>query len=146
MYSELLKEQYYKERKKLEGMWIFKQESKLRFLKLKNDITDKLQDRLSIGELLGRADINEEVKDAMLRENEDKVKERLDENIENERAGIVNEEKGELAGAKYSPGDYADYLFQLEMVYVLEDALSEERIFPEQVYLELSQEEKENGK
>lgn len=37
---------------------------------------------------------------------------------------------------------FADYLYQVEKVYVLETALQEEKLFPESVYAELSERER----
>lgn len=138
MYIELLKQLYYKERKTLEAMWIFKKESKIRLLQKRKSIIERVQSNLSISELLGRGDIAEETKDDLLRDgkNEDKVKERIEKNIKNELSEIENEEKEELKNKNYSPDEYADYLFQLEKVFALEDAISEERLFPEAVYEE----------
>jgi hypothetical protein len=138
MYTELLKQLYFKERKILEAMWIFKKESKIRLLQKRKSIMERVQGNLSISELLGRSDIAEETKDDLLRDgrNEDRVKEHIEKNIEDELSEIENEEKEELKNKNYSPDEYADYLFQLEKVFALEDAISEERLFPEAVYEE----------
>ncbi len=144
MYQELLKDEYYKERKKLEAMPVFKQESKLRFVRMKIDIAERLENRLSVGEIMGRADIHEELKDSIIRAHEDAFKNRLNDNIENDREEADKEEKEELGYANYSAQDFADYLFQLEKVYALEEALTEEKMFSEQVYYEMAEKEKKN--
>jgi hypothetical protein len=138
MYLELLKELYYKERKKLEDMWIFKEESKLKLLRTRRDIVNKIERCLTITEILGRSDIAEEIKDKLLRDrnNEDKIKERLDAIIGDELSQIDNEEKEELRNANYSAFDFAEYLFQLEKVSVLESELENNRLFPDAVYEE----------
>jgi hypothetical protein len=138
-YLESLKAFYYKERQKLESMWIFKQESKMRLLRLRGSVTERAGSRLTLPELLGRSDISEEVKDNLLRDgkNDEQVKERLNKNLDDEFAAISSEEEAELKNTNYSADEYADYLFQSEKVAALEDALSEERLFPEDVYAEL---------
>lgn len=138
MYTELLKQLYYQERKKLEAMWISKQESKIRLLKLRKSILERIASRLTIEEISGRADISEKAKETLLdgAANEDKVLERLDKNNSAELDEIGAAEKEELRSATYPAQEYADYLFQLEKVSALEDAISEERLFPEQVYEE----------
>lgn len=138
MYSELLKQLYYKERKKLEAMWIYGQESKIRLLKLRKNILERAQSRLSTDEISGRADIAEEVKDKLLNDgiNEDKMRKRLEKIKTSELTEIENEEKDEIGKAEYPAEEYADYLLQFEKILALEDAISEERLFPEQVYEE----------
>lgn len=138
MYIELLKQLYYNERKKLEGMWVYKQESKLRILELRKSVLEKTRSRLMMNEVLGRNDIAEEVKDSLLRDgkNEDKFKERLDKKLGAELADIENSQEQELKNTRYSAEEFADYLLQLEKVALLEDAISEARLFPEEVYLE----------
>lgn len=138
MYAELLKEFYYKERKKLEEMRVFKQESKLKFIRVKKDTLEKIEGRLSIAEIMGRNDITEEIKDNLLRNrnNEDKLSERLAALIEEELSGIEREEKEELRNADYSAYDFAEYLFQLEKVSVLEAELENNRLFADAVYEE----------
>lgn len=138
MYIELLKQLYYQERKKLEAMWIFKQESKIRLLKLRKTILERISERLTIDEISGRGDIAEEVKDSLLSnpDKEDKIRERLDKDKDDELLEIENAQKEELRSTNYNPQEYSDYLFQLEKVSALEDTISEERMFPEQVYEE----------
>ena len=138
MYAELLKEFYYKERKKLEEMRVFKQESKLKFIRVKKDTLEKIEGRLSIAEIMGRNDITEEIKDNLLRNrnNEDKLSERLAALIEEELSGIEREEKEELRNADYSAYDFAEYLFRLEKVSVLEAELENNRLFADAVYKE----------
>jgi len=140
MYTGLLKQLYYNERKKLESMWIYKQESKLRILKLRKSVLEKVESRMNIDEILGRSDIAEEAKDNLLRDgkNEDKFKERIGKDLDTELTDVKNEEERELKNANYSAEEFADYLLQLEKVALLEDAISEMRLFPEEVYLELS--------
>ena len=138
MYIDLLKELYYKERKKLEEMRVFQEESKLKFLRTKRDILGKIEDRLSISEISGRDDIAEEIKDNLLRDNnnENKLRERLDAVIKDELSDIDKEEKGELRKADYSADEFAEYLFQLEKVGLIEAELENNRLFPEEVYEE----------
>ncbi len=150
MYLELLKELYYKERKKLEEMWIFKVESKLKLLKLRDDMINKIEDCLTISEIAGRSDIAEEIKDNLFRDrnNEDKVKERLDAIINAELSDIDNQKKEELRNTNYSAFDFAEYLFQLEKVSAIESELENNRLFPEAVYAEQKEivEGREKGK
>lgn len=138
MYIELLKKLYYQERKKLEETGVYKQEAKFRLLQLKKSILSRVESRLTSTEILGRTDIAEEVKDNLLRENqnEDKFKKHLENTIDKELTDVENEEKEELRNMRYSPGEFADYLFQLEKVAALEDAISEVRLFPEDVFAE----------
>lgn len=138
MYVDLLKELYYKERKKLEEMRVFQEESKLKFLRTKKDILGKIEDRLSISEISGRDDIAEEIKDNLLRNNnnENKLREHLDAVIRDELSDIDKEEKGELRNADYSADEFAEYLFQLEKVGLIEGELENNRLFPEEVYEE----------
>jgi len=139
MYIDQLKELYYRERLKLEGMEVYRKESELRFLKLKADILQESQNRLSISELEGRADINEEVKDELLRDRDkqEKVVERIEDNLEGERQELEKEEKYQLERLGYSPDDFADYLCLAEKVLLLENALEEEKLFPSEVYREM---------
>lgn len=138
MYTELLKQLYYQERKKLEALWIFKQESKIRLLKLKKAILERVAGRLTREEISGRNDISDKAKDSLLDggTTEDKMIERIDKNNSDELDEIGDAEKEELRTANYPAEEYADYLFQIEKVSALEDAISEERMFPEQVYEE----------
>lgn len=141
MYLDKLKELYYHERLKLEEMDIFTKESEFQILRLRTDILEKLENRLSISELEGREDIKEEIKDALLRDpdKQEKVAERIQNNIENERQMLANEEKDNLKRLGYSPEDYANYIYQSEKVFLLENALEEERLFPSDVYEEMKQ-------
>ena len=138
MDRELLKQLYYKERKKLEDMWIFKEESKLKLIRFREDVLNKIEDRLTISEISGRNDIGEEIKENLLRDrnNEDKIKKRLDAVMNDELLDIQNEEKEELKNANYSAFDFADYLFQLEKVRAVESELGDNGLFPEEVYEE----------
>ncbi|MFH0790887.1 MAG: hypothetical protein V2A64_04565 [Candidatus Omnitrophota bacterium] len=138
MYTKLLKELYYKERMKLEGMWIYKQESKLNLLKFKRDTINKIESHLTISELLGRGDIADEIKDNLLRDrdNEDRFKEQLEKIITDEVSAITDEENAELKNAAYSASEYADYLFQLEKVLAIHGELIDKGVFPEEVYTE----------
>lgn len=138
MYLELLKKQYYQERKKLEEMWIYRQEMKLKVLKLKKAIIERLENCLSITELEGRADITEEIKDRMLRNrgNADRIEERLNKNRQEELIIINKEEEVELRNANYNAEEYADYLLQAEKMYALEAELAEKGLYPEGVYNE----------
>lgn len=142
MYTNLLKELYYTERKKLEGMWIYKQEAKLHLLRFKKDSLNKIEGHLTISELLGRGDIADEIKDNLFRDrdNEDRFKDQLEKIINNEVSVIANEEKGELKNANYSPSEYADYLFQLEKVFAIHAELIDKGVFPEEAYTEFNQE------
>jgi len=146
MYVELLKQLYYRERKKLQDMQVFKQESKLKLLRLKEDIITKAGETLTISEIEGRSDIKEEIKDKLLRDrhNADKITERLDAIIAEELTDIDNEEKEELKNASYSPSELAEYLLQLEKVNAIENELGNNRLFPDDVYNE--QKETAEGK
>ncbi len=142
----LLKELYFKEYKKLEEMWIFKQESKIQFLKLRKEIIDKAKEHLSIGEISGRSDISEEVKEKVIYPNEEKINDRLDSNIDEDLTQIENEEKDEVRAANYQVSEYADYLYQLEKVTAIEGELENNRLFPADVYTEMKwKEEKQRG-
>ncbi len=137
-YVELLKESYYKERKKLEEMWIFKQEGKLRFLAAKKEILDKAKINLSISQMLGRVDITEDIKDSLLRDQDkaERIEEYLSKAIENEFSGIEKDEEEEVKNSQYSHDDYAAYILQLEKVNALEAELENNRIFPDMAYEE----------
>lgn len=141
MYAELLKQLYYDERTKLEAMWVYKQEAKLRILKVKKAMVERAQGRLTNSEILGREDIAEEIKDNILRDgrNEERFRQRVDKNLDSEVNDIVTEEQRQLQSVNYSAEDFADYLLQLEKVAALEDIISEERMFPEAVYEEQRQ-------
>ena len=138
MYLELLGKLYYRERKTLEDMWIYQQETKLRILSMRKRIAQEMESALVINQIKGRADIADEIKEKMLFDNEngDKIEIRLSESIEKEFAGIEKEMQGELVGANYSAAEFADYLFQLEKVYALERILEEEKLYPQGVYYE----------
>ncbi len=135
MYLKLLKELYCKERKKLEEMWVYQEESLRNIIKLRRDIVEKLQDSLSVTELLGRADIREEIKDNLLKDenNEDKLRIRLERNFD-EEINDINKEEKELGDIKYSASEYADYLLQMEKVRSLESELVENGLITEEVY------------
>jgi len=138
MYIELLKKLYYEERKKLEGMWIHKQEMKLKVLQFRKQMLERLESCLNLGEISGRSDIHEEIKDNLFRdaEHSDKLQSRLDFNITDERKRLEEEERQELNNAKYNPVEYADYLFQAEKIYTIEAELAEKGLYPEAVYNE----------
>jgi|GEM_PF-1263082 len=137
-YLELLKESYYKERKKLEGMWIFSQNGKLRFLAAKKEMLDKARENLSISQMLGRDDITEDIKDNLLhdRDKAEKIEKHLNESIENEFSAIENDIEAELKNSQYSCDDYAEYVLQLEKVNALEAELENNRLFSDAVYEE----------
>ena len=137
-YRDLLKALYCKERAKLESMPIFEQESKMRLLRLKGSVTERAGSRLTLQELLGRIDISEETKNDLLRDgkNDEIVQDRLNKCLDDEFAAISSEEEAEIKNCGYPADEFADYLFQMEKVSALEDVLSEERLFPEDVYAE----------
>lgn len=141
MYVEMLKELYCAERKKLEGMWIRKQEAKLRILKLRKQILDSALGDLSISQLLNRGDITSDIKDSLFRDkdNEKKITQRLDEIIDGEFDMVEAQEKDELKDNKYSPIDYADYLFALEKVSSLETEMGSYGLIADIVYEEFIQ-------
>jgi len=138
MYLELLKKIYYEERKKLEGMWIHKQEMKLKVIQFRKQMLEKLESCLNINEISGRNDIPEEIKDNLFRDAEksDKLQSRLDFNTSDDRKKLEEEERQELSNANYSPVEYADYLFQAEKVYTIEAEMVEKGLYPEAVYNE----------
>jgi len=143
MYVDLLKDLYFRERKKLEKMPVAQQESKMKLLACMGAVIDRAKDTLTIGEIEGRNDIHEGIKDALLRDqdNASKIEERLEEIIDAERNALAEASQIELKAANYSPAEYADYLYQFEKVCALETALAEEKVFPEAVYYEMSQKE-----
>jgi hypothetical protein len=136
MYLDLLKKLYYEERKKLEGMWIYRQETKLKVIRLKKFIIEKLEKDLNVSELEGRDDIAEEIKDRLLRDgnNQYKVEERLSKNIQEEILAVSKDEQEELRNTNYNADEYADYLLQSEKVYALEAEMIEKGLYPEGVY------------
>jgi hypothetical protein len=138
MYLELLGKLYYSERKLLEGMWVYQQETKLKLLGLRKRITQELESTLTVHQIKGRADIADEIKEKMLFDNEngDKIEVRLSENIEKEYVALEKDTQQALGGANYSAAEFADYLFQLEKVYALERILEEEKLYPQGVYYE----------
>ena len=138
MYTDLLKQLYCKERKKLEEMEVFKQEGKLRLLKLRRDITSEIEGHLKISVILGRADIPEETKENFIRDNGDKVQEHIEKLIDEELTDVENDEKDELRNVRYSPSEYAEYLYQQERVQALEAELGACRLFPDEVYYEFN--------
>ena len=137
-YIELLKESYYKERKKLEEMWIFNQNGKLKFLALQKEMLDKVKENLSISQMSGRGDITEDIKENLLRDRDkaEKIEAYLDKAIESEFSNIEKDEEMELKNSQYSCDDYAQYLLQLEKVNALEAELENNRIFSDVVYEE----------
>jgi hypothetical protein len=144
MYADLLKEIYFRERQKLEGMRICQQEAKMRMLRLLGEVTDQVQGVLTLGEIEGRNDIHEVVKEQLLRiqENANQIEERLETIADEEREVLAKAVEVEAKNIDYSPSEYADYLYQLEKVYALETALTEEKLFPEAVYAEMSERER----
>lgn len=140
MFSDLLKEIYFRERQKLEGMRICQQEAKMRLLRLLGEVTDHVCEVLTLGEIEGRNDIHEVVKEQLLRiqENANQIEERLEAIAEEEREVLARAVEAETKNIDYSPSEYADYLYQMEKVYALETALTEEKLFPEAVYAEMA--------
>ncbi|MCX5705016.1 MAG: hypothetical protein NTZ92_03015 [Candidatus Omnitrophica bacterium] len=138
MYVDLLKQLYCKERKKLEEMEVFKQEGKLRLLKLRREMTSEIEEHLKIPVILGRTDIPEETKDNFIRDNEDKIHEHIEKLIDEELTDVENGEKDELRNVRYSPSEYAEYLYQQERVQALEAELGACRLFPDEVYYEFN--------
>ena len=137
-YIELLKDSYYKERKKLEEMWIFGQNGKLRFLALKKEILDRARENLSISQMLDRNDITEDIKEDLLRDRDkaEEIEKYLDKAVESGFSEIENDEETELKNSQYSCDDYAQYMLQLEKVNALEAELENNRLFPGDVYEE----------
>jgi hypothetical protein len=144
MYIELLKKIYYEERKKLESMWIHKQEMKLKIVKFRKRMIEKLESCMNINEISGREDMPEAVKDNLFSDADkaDKLQERINFNITDERKKIEKEEEEETRNANYNTEEYADYLFQAEKVYNIEAELAEKGFYPEQVYYEQNAESK----
>ena len=146
MYAQLLKELYYKERKKLEDMPVFNQEAKLKLIRFKRDAIEKIEGRISIPEIEGRSDIAEEVKDALLRDghNEHKVKDHFETLIGDTLSAIDSQEGEELKNANYTAEEFAEYVFQLEHVAAIEAELENNRLFSDAAYEEMK--EKFEGK
>lgn len=146
-YINLLKELYYKERKKLEELPIFSNEGKLRFFSTRKDILDKIRKNLRISQMLERVDITQAAKEDLLRDRDkaDKIEENIEKTIERELLEIENEEKEGMEDARYSAADFAEYIIQLERVGAIEAELENNRLFPGEVYVE-SQETKEGDK
>jgi hypothetical protein len=138
MYAESLKQLYCKERKKLEEMEIFKQEGKLRLLKVRKDIISEIERHLKIPLVLGRTDIPEETKDNFIRDNEDKISEHIEKIIDEKLTEVEDEEKDESRNLRYSPDEFAQYLYQAELVQALEAELGACRIFPDEAYSEFN--------
>jgi len=136
MYIGLLKKTYYEERQKLEGMWIHKQEMKLKVIQFRKRMIEKLESCMNLNEISGRQDLPEAIKDNLFSDADkaDKIQERLNFNIADERKKIEKEEEEEGRNANYNPEEYADYLFQAEKVYTIETELAEKGFYPEQVY------------
>jgi len=101
MYLESLKKLYYQERKRLEDMWIYKQESKLRILKVRKNIAEGLESGLAITQIKGRGDIVEEIKEKMFfdNENSDKIEAHLQNAISHEFSVLDAEMDQELKNA-----------------------------------------------
>ncbi len=136
MYIELLKKIYCEERKKLEGMWIHNQEIKLKIIQFRKRMIEKLENCLNVNEIAGRGDMVQAVKDSLFEDPDktDRLQERLNFNIADERKKIEGEEEEEAKNANYNPEEYADYLFQAEKVYAIEMELADKGFYPEQVY------------
>ena len=137
-YLELLKETYYKERKKLQELPVFNQNGKLRFWLFKKETLDKARDNLSISQMLGRSDITEEAKENLLqdRDKAEAIEKYLDKNFDSEMTEVEDEIAAEIKNSRYSPEDYAQYILQLEKVNAFEAELETNRLFPEMVYEE----------
>jgi len=137
-YLELLKETYYKERKKLYAMPVFNQNGKIRFLLFKKEALNKARDNLSISQMLGRGDITEEVKENLLKDRDkaEAIEKYLDKNFDSEMAEIEDEIAAEIKNSRCSSEEYAQYVLQLEKVNALEAELETNRLFPEMVYEE----------
>ena len=144
MYLELLKKLYYEERKKLEDLEVYKQEARLKFIELKRNMLQMTESHLSTSEIMGRQDIAEEVKDNLLRDdnNEIKIRERLEKLVQDDFLQLDNEGKEELRKAHYSAYDFAEYLYRLEKVTALQIELENNRLFVEAVYEEQKELEK----
>ncbi len=132
MRSKDLKEMYLKERKKLEALSVYQQESKIQFILLKKKILEKAKENLGISEIEGRQDINEEVKDLLIRnfDKRRKLEERIENIIEEELKAIDREEENERKSANYEPWEFGEYLLQLEKVSGLENAIIEAQSYP----------------
>ena len=137
-YLGLLKASYYKERQNLEGMWIFNQDGKLKFLALQKEMLDKAKDSLSISQMLGRGDITEDIKENLLRDREksERIEKYLNKAIVSGFLDIEKKEESELNNSRYSCEDYAQYMLQLEKVNALESELENNHLFPGEVYEE----------
>ncbi|MFA4889493.1 MAG: hypothetical protein WC628_07995 [Candidatus Omnitrophota bacterium] len=132
MRTKDLKELYLKERKKLEVMPVYQQQSKIQFVLLKKKILTKAKENLSISEIEGREDIDEEVKDILIRDLDKrrKLEERISDIIEEELNAIDQEESDERKSANYEPREFGEYLLQLEKVSGLEGAIVEAQSYP----------------
>ncbi|MFA6281479.1 MAG: hypothetical protein WCY05_03135 [Candidatus Omnitrophota bacterium] len=138
MYITLLKKTYYEERQKLESMWIHKQEMKIKIIQFRKRMIKRLESCMDVNEISGREDASELVKENFFSDADktDKLQERLNFNIADERKKIEKEEADEARNVNYNPTEYADYLFQAEKVYSIEGELAEKGFYPEQVYYE----------
>jgi hypothetical protein len=147
-HTDLLAEHYFQERKILEEMWIFKQEAKLRLARLKNEILTKIQENIGVDQLEGRADIDQEIKEDLFgdRAKRDKFEQHLAALLDREFDASKDEIKNEISQSKYSPSEYAEYLFRLAKVNFLESELENNRQFPDAIYEEkirISEEKKQ---
>ena len=81
MALESLKELYYVERKKLEDMRVFREQQESSLLRVREEMILRAQDHLSKGEIEGRDDIDQEIKDQLFldTEKERKFTDRLSE-------------------------------------------------------------------
>ncbi|MBF0531464.1 MAG: hypothetical protein HQL23_00015 [Candidatus Omnitrophica bacterium] len=135
-YIDQLKKLYYAERCKLESMPSYEQESRARLFSKQKDIMNRLRERLTPSELEGRSDIAEEIKDQFLLPGEkaDRFKKSIEQQIHEQIDAFDAEAKVGYQRSPYSPEEFAAYLIQLDKIYMMEDLLSEERLFPDEVY------------
>lgn len=147
MHKDLLKESYYKERKKLEESSVFQHEEKLKFLNFKKEILARAGENLNIPQILGRADILEEVKDTLIRDrgNADKIEKDFGNLIEAELSAVEGQIEEALEDAKYPHLEFAEYLFQLEKVSMIESELENNQLIPEVVYEEQKEAKEKKG-
>ncbi|MDD5281420.1 MAG: hypothetical protein PHC37_01020 [Candidatus Omnitrophica bacterium] len=147
MQKDLLKEFYLKERKKLEDGSVFKHEEKLKFLNFKKEILSKAVENLNIPQILGRADILEEAKDTLIRDrgNADKIDEDFSNLIGAELSAVEKELEEAFEDAKYPHLEFAEYLFQLEKVSMIEGELENNQLIPEAIYEEQKDTKEKTG-
>lgn len=148
MQIELLKKLYCEERKKLEAMPVYQKESRLQFIRMKKSILEKIGERLTLSEIEGRSDISEETKDAIFRDNEKRMRfeNQVKKNIDEELDAVIEEEEEESRGIQYNPQEFAEYLFQLEKVAALENAIVEAQSYPGTVSENIYEEAEEKSR